>query len=89
MKSVVMKNVPNIIVFLLNSVITYFALLFILFGLSQRIGYILFLIAVFTSHICFTVFPKQKRSVLLMIFLKILLHAVVSYLLMVVIAYIF
>jgi hypothetical protein len=89
MSSIITKNIPYIIVFLLNAITTYFAISLVHFSFSQGLGYVLFIIAVFISHICFTIFPKPKRSISLMTFLNVFLHALVSYLLLVVFSNIF
>lgn len=89
MSSVITRNIPYIVVFLLNTITTYFAISLVHFSFSQGLGYVLFIISVFISHICFTIFPKQKKSISLMTFLKFFLHAVVSYLLLVLFSNIF
>lgn len=84
MKSFITKNLPNFVAFLLNSIITYYALFLMLFSLSSvSKTYIYYTISILISHIFFTIFPIYKRSKWLIILLKSGLHTLLSYILLV------
>ncbi len=79
------RKVSNYLVFISNGIITYFADMFILFSNISYLIYAFFLVAVISSAILFTIFPRKiyKRPLFNFI-VKVLLHSVVTYILMVV-----
>jgi hypothetical protein len=83
-----MNYLSNLVVFIVNGVTTYFGAMFYLWSGHSPLIYWTWFVFVLTSHILFTFYPK-KFSPMVNFIVKIVLHAVATYLLMVIFGNIF
>ncbi len=81
-------KLPYVLSFIVNGVITYFALAFMLFAHFSLTFYIATSVFVIGSCIVFTLYPRYRPNRVLWFFIKPLLHSVVSYLIISLFVYI-
>lgn len=77
------QRLSNILVFMANSIVTYYAALFYLWSGQTKVIYWTWFVFVLLSNTLFTFLPKKFSPVLNFI-IKVILHAVTAYLLMVI-----
>jgi hypothetical protein len=75
--------INNILVFIVNGVTTYFAAMLFLWSDNTKLIYWTWFTFVLISHILFTFYPKRFPAVP-NFFMKVLLHVVATYVLMVI-----
>lgn len=81
------KTISNLGIFILNGIVTYFAILFMTFGFSGNTLYFLVFLTIL-SNVFYSFTPMnilKKYSIFNFLF-KILLHGITTYLLMVIFA---
>lgn len=77
------QRLSNLLVFIVNGIVTYFASMFYLWGGNTKLIYWTWFVFVLISNILFTFFPKRFSPILNFI-IKVVLHIVTTYLLMVI-----
>lgn len=77
------QRLSNILVFMVNGIVTYYAALFYLWSGHTKVIYWTWFVFVLLSNTFFTFSPK-KFSPILSFIIKVISHAVTTYLLMVI-----
>jgi hypothetical protein len=75
------KQLSNLLVFVVNCLTTYFGAMLYLWSGHTRLIYWTWFVFVLISHILFTIYPK-KFSPIVNFVIKIILHAVTTFLIM-------